>query len=33
MKNITVREHDVLDAPTAITALTSQAVSAAQEAQ
>ena len=33
LKHITVREYDVLDAPTAITAVTSQAVSAAQEAQ
>lgn len=33
LKNITVREYDLLDAPTAITASTSQAVSAAQEAQ
>ena len=33
LKNITVREYDVLDAPTSITASTSQAVTAAQEAQ
>ena len=32
LKDITVREYDVLDAPTRITALTPQAVSAAREA-
>jgi hypothetical protein len=33
LKDVTVREYDVLDAPTAITAPTSQAASALQEAR
>jgi hypothetical protein len=33
LKDVTVREYDILDAPTAITAPTSQAASALQEAQ
>ncbi len=33
LHDVKVREYDVLDAPTAITAFTPQAVSAAQEAQ